>query len=41
MLRSDAEDVLNFLHAICDYVFVLSRRFENFMKRRKRPRPVG
>ncbi len=33
--REDAQDVLNFLHAICDYVFVLSKRFENFMVRRK------
>jgi len=35
--RDDARDVLNFIHAICDYVFVLSRRFENFMSRRQQP----
>jgi hypothetical protein len=34
--KDDAKDVLNFLHAICDYVFVLSRRFESFIKRRKK-----
>jgi hypothetical protein len=37
--RDDARDVLNFLHAICDYVFVLSRRFENFMSRRRHSQP--
>lgn len=34
--RDDARDALNFLHAICDYVFVLNRRFEAFMERRKK-----
>jgi hypothetical protein len=34
--KDDAKDVLNFLHAICDYVFVLSRRFDSFMKRREK-----
>ena len=39
--RDDAEDVLNFVHAICDYVFVLSRRFENFISRRPAPDATG
>lgn len=37
--REDAQDVLNFVHAICDYVFVLRLRFENFMNRRKPSEP--
>ena len=30
----DAQDVLDFLRAIIDYVFVLNERFEHFMNRR-------
>jgi hypothetical protein len=31
----DAKDVLEFAEAICEYVYVLTRRFERFMKRQK------
>lgn len=33
--KEDATDVLDFLHAIVDYVFVLNDRFEKFMSRQK------
>jgi hypothetical protein len=32
--REDARDLLDFVNAICEYVFVLSRKFEGFMKRK-------
>ena len=36
--KEDARDLLDFVSAICDYVFVLSAKFENFMQR-KAPKP--
>lgn len=36
----DARDVLHFVHATCDYVFVLSRRFDAFMKRKEKKKPT-
>ena len=32
--KQDAEDLLQFLNAICEYVFVLTKRFEQFMQRK-------
>lgn len=34
--REDAEDIFKFSTSICEYVFVLSAQFEDFMKRRKK-----
>ena len=31
--RDDAEDLFNFATAICEYVFVLTEKFEEFKKR--------
>jgi hypothetical protein len=31
--RDDAEDLFDFAAAICEYVFVLTEKFENFKKR--------
>jgi len=31
--RQDAQDLLDFVSAICDYVFVLTQKFEHYMKR--------
>lgn len=40
--REDAEDVLNFAIAICEYVFVLSDRYKEFIVRsKKRKLPPG
>lgn len=33
--KDDAKDLLDFAVAICDYVFVLTKKFENFKKRKK------
>jgi len=33
--KADANDLLEFSNAICDYVFVLSKKFEEFLARRK------
>jgi hypothetical protein len=33
--REDAANLLDFAGAICDYVFVLNTKFENFMKRQE------
>ncbi len=33
--REDAEDLLQFVNAICEYVFVLTSRFERFMERKR------
>lgn len=33
--RQDAEDLLEFVVAICDYIFVLNEKFNEFMKRQK------
>lgn len=35
--RQDANDLLDFTNAICEYTFVLAAKFERFMKRRKGP----
>lgn len=35
--RDDAQDILDFAVTICDYVFVLNHRFEQFRKRINRP----
>jgi hypothetical protein len=32
--KQDAEDLLDFLKAICEYVFVLTPKFEKYMNRR-------
>ena len=34
--REDAEDIFKFSMNICEYVFVLSEQFKDFMKRRKK-----
>ena len=34
--KADAKDLLDFAEAICDYVFVLTRKFENFIARKKK-----
>lgn len=34
--KEDAQDLLNFIIAICEYIFVLKAKFESFMKRQKR-----
>jgi hypothetical protein len=34
--REDAEDIFKFSTSICEYVFVLSEQFKDFMKRRKK-----
>jgi hypothetical protein len=34
--REDAEDLLQFVSAICEYVFVLTRRFQRFMERKEK-----
>lgn len=33
--KKDAEDLLDFVNAICDYIFVLTDKFTKFMKRKK------
>jgi hypothetical protein len=35
--REDAESLLEFVVAICDYVFVLSAKFQDFMSRKAKP----
>lgn len=34
--KDDAHDVLDFANAICDYVFVLSNKFEEYVKRQQK-----
>ena len=34
--KDDARDVLDFANAICDYIFVLSDKFEKFIKRQEK-----
>ena len=34
MSKDDAEDLLQFLEAIADYVFVLTAKFDSYMARR-------
>jgi len=36
VLKQDADDLLQFLNAICEYVFVLTSRFEQFMERKRK-----
>jgi len=36
IFKEDANDLLDFANAICDYVFVLSGKFKDFMKRKKK-----
>ncbi|MEZ4309570.1 MAG: DUF4145 domain-containing protein [Polyangiaceae bacterium] len=36
--REDATDLLDFLNAICEYVFVLTPKFQSFMKRKAAPK---
>ncbi|KAF0208121.1 MAG: hypothetical protein FD171_1278 [Actinobacteria bacterium] len=35
--KTDASDLIEFTNAICEYVFVLTARFEKFMERKKSP----
>lgn len=39
--KQDARDVLDFVHAITEYVFVLNEQFDRFMKRRKVEKSEG
>ena len=34
--KEDARDILDFANAICDYVFILSEKFERFKKRQEK-----
>ncbi len=38
ILKEDARDLLDFVNAICDYVFVLTDKFNEFMKRQAEKR---
>jgi hypothetical protein len=38
--KQDAEDLLDFLSAICEYVFVLTKKFEDYMARNGEPTEV-
>lgn len=38
--KEDAEYLLDFANAICDYVFVLTNKFENFMKRKETDKEI-
>lgn len=33
VLRQDAQDLLDFVSAICEYVFVMTQKFQNYMQR--------
>jgi len=33
--KEDAKDLFDFSYAICDYIFILSKRFKDFITRRK------
>jgi Domain of unknown function (DUF4145) len=35
--KEDAQDLLDFVEAICEYVFVLTAKFDSYMARRKKP----
>jgi hypothetical protein len=39
--REDALDLIDFVTAICDYVFVLNERFDTFMRRKKPATPAS
>lgn len=34
--KEDARALLDFANAICDYIFVLTNKFEDFMKRKEK-----
>ncbi len=34
--REDAKDLLDFANVICDYIFVLTKKFEDFIKRKQK-----
>lgn len=34
--KEDAKDLVDFATAICDYVFVLTKKFDNFMERKRK-----
>lgn len=34
--KQDAENLLDFANAICDYIFTLTKKFERFMKRKQK-----
>lgn len=34
--KEDARDLLDFATAICDYIFVLTKKFDNFMERKRK-----
>lgn len=36
IFKQDAQDLLDFANAICDYIFTLTRKFEGFMKRKQK-----
>lgn len=38
--REDAEDIFKFSTSICEYVFVLSEQFKDFMERRRKAKKV-
>lgn len=38
--KEDAGDLLEFVTAICDYVFVLNKKFDEFMSRKKKPETI-
>jgi hypothetical protein len=38
--KADAKDLLDFAEAICEYIFVLSSRFEKFMSRKQPQSPT-
>lgn len=39
--KEDAKDLLDFVQAICDYVFVLNAKFNRFMKRKEKAESKG
>lgn len=40
VVREDARDLLDFLYAICDYVYLLNRKFDDFMRRQAAKKPA-
>jgi hypothetical protein len=39
--QRDAEDVLEFVHAISEYVYILSKKYKNYLKRKPPPKAPG
>jgi HEPN domain-containing protein len=39
--KQDAEDLLDFMSAICEYIFVLTKKFEDYMARKGEPTEVS